>query len=142
MEIEIRQLDVDDIPKIVEIFELITRTDGPDPDDLEARIEYGHNFCLGAEIKSQFVGFIFGSSDKGFFGELETIGSIGLLGVHPNYRNQNIGRELGKELIEQFKGLGIRKIRTRVDNNDTSLMKYFMNIGLKPSNWSMLELTL
>lgn len=142
MGFDIRPLDVDDIPKIIEIFEMITKSDGPDPDDLEARIEYGHNFCLGAEIDNQFVGFIFGSSDKGFFGELETIGSIGLLGVHPEHRNQNIGSALGKELIEQFKGLGIKKIRTRVDNNDTSLLKYFMNIGLKPSNWTMLELTI
>ncbi|MHA2028281.1 MAG: N-acetyltransferase family protein [Candidatus Kariarchaeaceae archaeon] len=140
MDFEIRPIDVDDIPKIIDIYELITRKDGPDADDLEARIEYGHMFCLGAEKDGKFIGFILGSSDKGSFGELETIGTIGLLGVHPDHRNQNIGRALGQELIAQYRALGITKIRTRVDNNDTDLLKYFMNIGLKPSNWTMLEL--
>jgi ribosomal protein S18 acetylase RimI-like enzyme len=142
MEFDIRPLDVNDIPKVVEIYETITDQSGPDPDDLEARIEYGNMFCLGAEHNGTLIGFILGSSDKGSFGELETIGTIGMLGVHPDHRNKNIGRALGQELIGQYRALGIKKIRTRVDNNDTGLLKYFMNIGLKPSNWTMLELNM
>ena len=142
MDFDIRPLDVDDIPEIIKIYELITKMDGPDPDDLEVRIENGHPFCLGVEKDNRFIGFIMGSSDKGSFGELETIGTIGMVGVHPDFRSQNIGSALGTELIEQYRGLGITKIRTRVDNNDTDLLKYFMNVGLKPSNWTMLELDL
>lgn len=142
MDVEIIPLDVDDIPKIIEIYELITGIKGPDPDDLESRIENGQPFCLGVEKNGRIIGFILGSSEKGSFGELETIGTIGMVGVHPDFHKQNIGAALGKELIEQYRGLGITKIRTRVDNNDTGLLKYFMNIGLKPSNWTMLELDL
>ncbi|OLS23775.1 MAG: hypothetical protein HeimC2_25140 [Candidatus Heimdallarchaeota archaeon LC_2] len=142
MGFDIRPLDVDDIPKIIEIYEMITGMISPDPDDLESRIENGQPFCLGVKKDGKFIGFILGSSDKGSFGELETIGTIGMVGVHPDFRSQNIGSTLGAELIEQYRGLGITKIRTRVDNNDTDLLKYFMNIGLKPSNWTMLELDL
>ncbi|MHA2504395.1 MAG: GNAT family N-acetyltransferase [Candidatus Kariarchaeaceae archaeon] len=136
----IRPLQIDDTEEIIEIYETITGENGPDEDDLESRMDYGDSLlCLGAEQNGKLIGFIFGSTRRGEFGETDMIGWVGLLGVHPQFRNLEIGRNLGIELINQFRGLGVKTIRTTVTNNNTSLLKYFMNLGLQPAPWTMLE---
>lgn len=141
MDYTIRKLDIEDIPDVQEIYEMITGQQAPDSDELESRMDYGESLlCVGAEKNGKLVGFMFGHTERGSYGEMDPIGIIGLLGVHPDFRKNNLGRALGKELLSQFKGIGITKVRTRVDNNQTDLLKYFMNLGLKPSNWTMLEI--
>lgn len=137
-----RKLELEDIPEIINIYEIITGDNAPEQDDLESQMEYGESLlCIGAEINEKLVGFIFGRTDvSGQFGEKGIVGWIGLLGVHPDFRHLNVGRELGEELLKQFQGLSISTIRTRVKNTNASLLKYFMNLGLAPSNWTMLEL--
>ncbi|MCH8907484.1 MAG: GNAT family N-acetyltransferase [Candidatus Heimdallarchaeota archaeon] len=136
----IRKLEIEDVKDVIEIYQTITGENSPEASELEARMDYGDSMlCLGIEYRAKIVGFIFGESRRGEYGETEPIGWIGLLGIDPNHRNKELGRQLGSELLEQFKGIGIRKIRTTVTNTNTSLLKFFMNIGLKPASWTVLE---
>ncbi len=141
MKSQIRQLASSDIPKIQEIYELITNGETLSESEIEGKMDFGDSLlCQGAEYEDKLIGFIFGEVRRGEYGETESFGSIGLLGVHPDYRNMDIGRQLGLEVIQQFKGLGINKIRTQVENSNTKLLKFFMNLGLQPASSTILEL--
>ncbi len=137
---KIRELELDDVPHMVRIYEKITG-EKIDEDTMSAKIEHGQSLtALGAEVDGVLAGFIIGESEQGVFGEEETIGWINMVGLDPDHRNLGIGKKLGKELINRFHGLGIKIIRTIVEDEDYNLLSYFKSLGLTKVPWTVLEL--
>ncbi|RMG39486.1 MAG: GNAT family N-acetyltransferase [Methanobacteriota archaeon] len=139
-EITIRELSLDDVPRMVEIYKGLTG-DEIDEDTMSEKIEYGQCLtALGAEADGMLVGFIIGETNQGTFGEDETVGWINMVGLDKKYRKMGIGTKLGKELLARFQGLGIKKIRTIVEDRDYGLLNYFRSLGLEKVPWTVLEL--
>ncbi len=133
---------LDDVPRIIEIYEKITG-EHVDEDTINEKIEYGQCLtALGAVKDGKLVGFIIGETEQGAFGEEEAIGWINMVGLDPEYRNMGYGKALGKELLNRFHGMGIRKLRTIVEDEDYGLLNYFKSLGLQKVPWTVLELDL
>ncbi len=141
-DITIRELSLDDVPRMVEIYRELTGEE-IEEDTMSEKIEHGQCLtALGAEVEGNLVGFIIGETNQGTFGEEETIGWINMVGLDKNYRKMGIGTRLGKELLARFQGLGILKIRTIVEDRDYGLLNYFRSLGLEKVPWTVLELKL
>jgi ribosomal protein S18 acetylase RimI-like enzyme len=89
---------------------------------------------LVAEAEDErVIGFVMGEVFVGEYGLSETA-TLDTIGVDPSYRDKGIGRQLIKEFMDHLKTLGIRKVNTLVDKNDSELMGFFNKNQFKPSN--------
>ena len=79
------------------------------------------------------VGFVMGEVFVGEYGLSETA-TLDTIGVDPSRREKGIGRQLINEFMEHLKTLGIRKVNTLVDRDDSELMGFFNKNRFKPSN--------
>jgi len=79
------------------------------------------------------IGFIMGELYIGEFGISREGASIDTVGVDPEYRRQGIGKRLMTEFLDHLKQLGVQKINTLVEKEDTRLMNYFHANLFNPS---------
>ena len=68
-----------------------------------------------AESGGKVVGFMLGEVRSGEFGLEEATGWIEVLGVDPDSRGQSVGRLLAERMLDHFRELGARTVRTLVD---------------------------
>lgn len=133
-----RNLELHDISRIQEIYQKITGDEELEEEFLVEVID-GSLASLGAEIDGFLVGFVLGEIRKGAFGETYLVGWINMIGVDPQNRGMGLGKKLGEEIMSHFKGLGVRKVRTIVEDQDYQLLSYFKSIGLEKVDWTVLE---
>jgi len=135
---EIRPLDISDIDKVAEIYTKVTGNDNLDTERLLNQID-NSLASLAVEKDGQLIGFIIGGVLEDAFGTIEKVGLINMIGIDPSFGGAGLGQKLGEEIISNFQGLGITKIRTIVEDTDTSLQKYFRSIGMNKVEWSVFE---
>ncbi len=138
--IEINELTLDDVSKMVEIYTKVTGKKNMTEEKMSEKIDYGQ--CLtavGAFNDSVLVGFIIGDVTQDSFGLEEQIGWINMVGVDPEFNKLGVGKMLGKELLNRFKGLGTRQVRTIVQDKDEGLYQYFLRLGMNEASWKVLE---
>jgi ribosomal protein S18 acetylase RimI-like enzyme len=133
-----RNLEMYDTQRIQEIYSRITATNDLEEEILVEIID-GSLASIGVEQDGILVGFVLGEVRKGAFGETESVGWINMIGVDPEYRGKSLGKKLGEEILQHFKGLGINRIRTIVKDDDYQLLGYFKSIGLQKVDWTVLE---
>jgi ribosomal protein S18 acetylase RimI-like enzyme len=71
------------------------------------------------------VGFIMGELYMGEYGISQDGATIDTIGVDPDYRHRGIGEQLMNEFIDHLRDLGVKKINTLVDRNETKLIQFF-----------------
>ena len=71
------------------------------------------------------VGFIMGELYMGEYGISQDGATIDTIGVDPDYRHRGIGEQLMDEFIDHLRDLGVKKINTLVDRNETKLIQFF-----------------
>jgi len=71
------------------------------------------------------IGFILGELYMGEYGISRDGATIDTIGVDPHYRQKGIGKLLINEFIDHLKDLGVKKINTLVDRNDSNLLQFF-----------------
>jgi N-acetylglutamate synthase-like GNAT family acetyltransferase len=62
--------------------------------------------------------------------------------VDPDYQNKGIGRRLISEFVDHLKEMGVKKIYTLVDWNDSELIRFFSSNEFSPSKTINLERTI
>jgi len=95
--------------------------------------EYLPTSLVAEDKNGTLVGFIMGELYIGEFGISREGASIDTVGVDPDHQRQGIGKKLMSEFVDHLKQLGVQKINTLVEKEDTRLMNYFNANLFSPS---------
>jgi N-acetylglutamate synthase-like GNAT family acetyltransferase len=140
MAIEIRPMNESDFESVAAIQEAITKRKARE--GLEKRMkeymEKDQEACLVAESEGEVVGFVIGDIKDWGFG-VEKSGWLEVIGIHPKFMGQGIGRELGKKLLAHFKSKDIKNIYTVARWDSGDLLAFFKSIGFDRSDFINLE---
>ena len=85
------------------------------------------------------VGFIMGELFLGEYGTFQEQATLDTIGVDPGRQQKGIGRQLMKEFMDHLRELGVQKIHTLVDWNDSKLVEFFRANEFTPSQTINLE---
>ena len=95
---------------------------------------------LVAELEDgTVVGFVMGELYIGEYGISEAGATLDTIGVDPYYRRKGIGEQLINEFIDHLRSLGVQKVDTLVDGNDSELTHFFSANLFIPSKTINLE---
>ena len=128
--IKIRLMTTDDFDVVVEIDEKILKA---------SRLEYyemkfdklfkSKEFLptsLIAEIEDgTVVGFVMGELYMGEYGISRGGATLDTIGVDPDYRHKGVGKQLIHEFMNHLRNLGVKKLNTLVNKDDTKLIHFF-----------------
>jgi ribosomal protein S18 acetylase RimI-like enzyme len=88
------------------------------------------------------VGFVMGEIYMGQYGIFQEAATLDTIGVDPACQHQGIGEQLLREFIDHLRTLGVKKISTLVDWNDSRLIHFFSANQFSPSKTINLERSL
>lgn len=132
----IRKIKKEDADALKEINAAITQ--GPAKIDFEEIAAYEarrmKNASFVAVVDGKVVGYMISYILSGLFG-IEKSAWIAMLGVHPKYMDQGIGKMLADEVCEFYRGEGITNIFTSVRWDSTDLLSFFKTLGFDRSNF-------
>jgi ribosomal protein S18 acetylase RimI-like enzyme len=79
------------------------------------------------------AGFIMGELYMGEYGIFQEEATLDTIGVDPDCQHKGIGEQLINEFLDHLRALGVQKINTLVDRNDSKLMHFFSANQFSPS---------
>ena len=89
---------------------------------------------LVAELEDgTVVGFVIGELYIGEYGISEVGATLDTIGVDPSYQRKGIGEQLIEQFMNHMRDLGVKKINTLVDKNDTKLIHFFSANQFSPA---------
>ena len=140
MAVNIRRLTENDFEDVAGIQEAITKkkVSGRLKERMLDYIAKDSEACLVAEEEGKVIGFVIGDVKDWGFG-VEKSGWLEIIGIHPKYMGQGIGRELGKRLLEHFSAKGIKNVYTVARWDSGDLLAFFKSIGFDRSDFINLE---
>jgi ribosomal protein S18 acetylase RimI-like enzyme len=97
---------------------------------------------VAEEDDGKVVGFVMGELFMGEYGIFQEEATLDTIGVDPTYQHKGIGEQLINEFMDHLKKLGVQKINTLVDWNDTRLIHFFSANQFSPSKTINLERSL
>ena len=141
--IKIRLMKVDDFDAIVRIDEKVLKASRPDYykmkfEELVQSTDRLPTSLVAEEEDGTVVGFVMGELLIGEYG-ISHEATLDTIGVDPDYQHKGIGEQLIKEFMDHLRALGVRKINTLVDSNDSRLMHFFSANQFSPSKTINLE---
>ena len=139
----IRKLKKEDADQISRIQASITQTSVTIDfrKIVEDRVKNAEEANFVAEYEGKVVGFMISYILLGGFG-IEKSAWIAMFGVDPKFMGQGIGKELGEEIFNFYREMGIRNIYTTVRWDSTDLLSFFKTLGFDRSNFINLRKTL
>lgn len=142
--IKIRLMEADDFDAVVAIDEKVLRTARPEYYEMKFEklfksLEYLPTSLVAETDDGRVVGFVMGQLYMGEFGILQEEASLDTIGVDPELQHQGIGERLVEEFMDHLKELGVHKVNTLVDQNDSKLIGFFKANRFTPSNTINLE---
>lgn len=143
--ITIRLMKVDDFAAVVRIDEKVLKASRPEYYQLKFE-EFVQSTdrvptSLVAEEDGTVVGFVMGELFLGEYG-ISQEATLDTIGVDPDYQHKGVGEQLIKEFMDHLIALGVRKINTLVDSNDSKMMHFFSANQFSPSKTLYLERSL
>jgi len=88
------------------------------------------------------VGFVMGEIFMGEYGIFQEEATLDTIGVDPSYQHKGIGEQLLNEFVDHLRKVGVQKINTLVDWNDSKLIHFFSVNQFSPSKTINLERSL
>ncbi len=88
-------------------------------------LRYFGNYCFIAEEKSQIIGFAMGIVPQSF----PDTYFLWQIGITPSYQGQGIGGELVREVENELKKLGFKRIELTIDPVNLPSQKLFEKMG-------------
>ena len=145
--INIRLMKADDFEAVVEIDKTILKASRPEYYKMKFEKLFQTKDYLPASLVAEqedgtVVGFVMGEIYMGEYGIFQEEATLDTIGVDPDYRNKGIGVELINEFMIHLRKLGVRKISTLVDLNDSKLIHFFSANQFSPSKTINLERSL
>jgi len=137
----IRLMNEKDLKAVMEIDKQVLGETRPDYWKMKFEASKGSGIApLVAEEKGKVVGFVIGYASGWEYGVPSDTGWIDTIGVHPKYQKKGIGTILVREMIENLKKLGVKRIYTLVNWREWNLLKFFDSLGFRPGDMLNLEL--
>ena len=145
--IKIRLMKAEDFDAVVAIDERVL--EAARPEYYEMRFEklfeskdYVPASLVAEEEDGTVVGFVMGELFLGEYGIFQEQATLDTIGVDPDCQQKGIGRQLMKEFMDHLRELGVQKINTLVDWNDSRLVEFFRANEFTPSKTINLERSL
>ena len=142
--IKIRLMKAEDFNAVVGIDERVLKA--PRPEYYEMKFEklfrtrdYVPASLVAEDKDGTVVGFVMGEIYMGQYGIFQEAATLDTIGVDPACQHQGIGEQLLTEYIDHLRKLGVKKINTLVDWNDSRLIHFFSANRFSPSKTINLE---
>ena len=145
--INIRLMKADDFDAVIVIDEKIIKASRPEYYEVKFEKLFKSKDYLPASLVAEkedgtVVGFVMGEIYMGEFGIFQEEASLDTIGVDPDYQHKGIGEQLINEFIDHLRNVGVKKINTLVDWNDSKLIHFFSANQFSPSKTINLERSL
>ena len=145
--IKIRLMKADDFDAVVAIDAKILKASRPEYyevkfEKLFASKDYLPASLVAEEEDGTVVGFVMGELYMGEYGIFQEEASLDTIGVDPDYQHKGIGEQLINEFMDHLRTVGVQKINTLVDWNDSKLIHFFSANQFIPSRTINLERSL
>ena len=128
--IKIRLMKADDFDAVVGIDEKVLKVSRLGYyemkfDKLFKSKEFLPTSLVAEQKDGTVVGFVMGELYMGEYGISQDGATIDTIGVDPDYQKKGIGEQLMNEFMDHLRDLGVKKVNTLVDRNDTKLINFF-----------------
>jgi predicted N-acetyltransferase YhbS len=144
--ITIRFMQSDDFDAVVRIDQKVLKSARPEYYEMKFDKLFNSNdylpTSLVAEKDGTVVGFVMGELYMGEYGIFREEATLDTIGVDPDYQQQGIGERLINEFVDHLRKLGVQKIYTLVNWNDSQLIQFFSSNQFSPSKTINLERSL
>ena len=145
--IKIRLMKADDFDAVVGIDEKILKTSRPDYYEVKFEKLFKSKDYLPASLVAEneagtVVGFVMGEIYMGEYGIFQEEARLDTIGVDPGYQHKGVGEQLMTEFMDHLRSLGVQKVNTLVDWNDSNLIRFFSANRFIPSRTINLERSL
>jgi len=141
--ITIRFMQSDDFDAVVRIDQKVLKSARPEYYEMKFDKLFNSNdylpTSLVAEKDGTVVGFVMGELYMGEYGIFREEATLDTIGVDPDYQKQGIGERLINEFVDHLRKLGVQKIYTLVNWNDSQLIQFFSSNQFSPSKTINLE---
>ena len=145
--IKIRLMKADDFDAVVGIDEKVLKAIRPEYyimkfEKLIKSKDYLPVSLVAEKEDGTVVGFVMGEIYMGEYGIFQEEATLDTIGVDPSYQHKGIGEQLLNEFMDHLRKLGVQKINTLVDWNDSKLIHFFSANQFSPSKTINLERSL
>ena len=145
--INIRLMKAEDFDAVVGIDEKVLKTSRPEYYEMKFEklfksSDYLPTSLVAEEKDGTVVGFVMGVLYMGEYGIFREEATLDTIGVDPSYQHRGIGNQLIDEFMDHLKKLGVQKINSLVDWNDSKLIHFFSANQFSPSKSINLERSL
>ena len=142
--IKIRLMKADDFDAVVGIDEKVLKASRTEYYELKFEKLFNSKDYLPASLVAEeedgsLVGFVMGELYMGEYGIFQEAATLDTIGVDPDYQNKGVGEQLINEFMDHLKNVGVQKINTLVDWNDSKLIHFFSVNQFSPSKTINLE---
>jgi ribosomal protein S18 acetylase RimI-like enzyme len=145
--IKIRLMQADDFEAVVGIDEKVLKASRPEYYKLKfEKLFQSKDYLLASLVAEEkdgtVVGFVMGEIYIGEYGISKEKATLDTIGVDPDCQHKGIGKQLIDEFMDHLRTLGVQKINTLVDWNDSKLIHFFSANQFSPSKTINLERSL
>ena len=145
--IKIRLMKTEDFDAVVGIDEKVLKASRPEYYEMKFEKLFHSNDYLPASLVAErddgtVVGFVMGELYMGEYGIFQEKATLDTIGVDPDCQHQGVGGLLMNEFMDHLKKLGVQKVNTLVDWNDSKLIHFFSANQFSPSKTINLERSL
>jgi len=142
--VKIRLMKADDFDAVVAIDEKILKASRAEYYEVKFEKLFESKDYLPASLVAEkedgtLVGFVMGEIYMGEYGIFEEEASLDTIGVDPDFQEKGIGEQLINEFMDHLKTVGVKKVNTLVDWNDSRLIHFFSANRFSPSKTINLE---
>ena len=142
--IKIRLMKADDFDAVVGIDEKVLKSSRPEYYELKFEMLFKSKDYLPASLVAEkedgtLVGFVMGRIYMGEYGIFQGEATLDTIGVDPSIQHKGIGEQLINEFMDHLRNVGVQKINTLVDWNDSKLINFFSANQFSPSKTINLE---
>ena len=132
--IRIRLMQVEDFDAVVGIDEKVLKAARPEYYELKFEKlfksrEYLPTSLVAEDEDGAVVGFIMGEPYMGEYGIAQEGATLDSIGVDPDCQQRGIGEQLMNEFFDHLGDLGVQKVNTLVDRNDSELEHGAVMVG-------------
>lgn len=139
MKINIRQMEIDDIPSVYHLGEkLFTSEEFPilyrtwDPYEVTDYFTSDPDYCLVAEADQRIIGFIMGTTIEKEGTAWKKYGYMAWLGVDEAFQRTGLGRRLYRELEQRLQEEGVRMIIGDTQGDNEEAIAFLKTMGFTP----------
>ena len=142
--IRIRLMQADDFDAVVGIDAKVLGASRPEYYELKfeklfTSKDYLPTSLVAEEKDGTVVGFVMGELYMGEYGIFQEEARLDTIGVDPDYRHKGVGERLMNEFMDHLRNIGVQKVNTLVDWNDSKLIHFFSANRFSPSKTINLE---